>query len=206
MNQKTLVPFSWALSASVVLIAFIVWSPALNNLTSYTLFPLFGLVAFSLMWVHYITGALRQYSDLPSSPALKRHFKLTSYVVLFCILAHPGLLEIQAYLDGLGLPLSSLPKLYPEAIKLFAIVLGYTALFGFLFYELYRVYGEKPWWRYVQWANILAMLFILYHALTLGTNLHTPWFQAVWVFYGITFILSAGYSEYRTYQSHHKAF
>lgn len=191
----------WALNILVVALALFVWWPATKNLTTYSLFPIFGLIAFSLMWVHYITGALRRYASL-SPDVFKRHFQVTGYIVLFCILAHPGLLDLQLYLDGLGLPFQAIPQVYPRVIEQVAILAGVTALTIFLFFELHRFFKDRTWWRYVEWANIAAMALILWHGFTLGGDLRQPWFQVVWALYAITFVGAVAYTEYDKRRTH----
>ena len=196
MKPRTAVMLaSWSLSILSVIFAFAVWAPRRGGLDAYDLFPLFGLLAFGLMWSHYVSGALRVWKRLPSE-TLRRHFQITSVFVLFLLLAHPFLIELQLYLDGFGLPLSSLPQLYPSVVDRAALLAGVTALTCFLAYELHRFYSDRSWWRYVEWANIGAMVLILWHGFTLGGELQSPWFQIVWFSYGVTFALSVGYTEY----------
>ena len=64
MKSKQLVGFAWGLSGVVVLLAVLAWLDAGNSffrLTAFAVFPLLGLIAFSLMWGHYIIGAKRRY-------------------------------------------------------------------------------------------------------------------------------------------------
>ncbi len=192
----------WLGTAAVLAIALYVWWPSTENLTTYSLFPIFGLVAFSLMWTHYTAGALREYLNIPED-TLKNHFQLTSYIVLFSIIAHPTLLETQLYLDGLGLPYHSIPAVYVTTTERLAIVAGITALICFLFFELYRFFKQRPWWKYVEWANVGAMGLILWHGFTLGGELRQPWFQIVWAFYAVTFAVSVAYSGYSKRRNHH---
>src|SRR5690349_1013421 len=95
---KLFLPLVWIGTLLAVGLAFFLWWPSTENLTTYSLFPIFGLIAFTLMWTHYTAGALREYLQLPDG-ILKTHFQVTSYIVLFCILVHPILLETQLYLD-----------------------------------------------------------------------------------------------------------
>jgi hypothetical protein len=192
----------WIITVLSVLAALIVWWPATKNLTTYALFPLFGLVAFSLMWTHYIGGALQRYISLPGEP-LKTHFQITSYIVLFCILVHPFLLEFQLFVDGLGLPPQSLLAVYPDVLERLAILAGVVALTCFLAFEFHRLYKEKSWWKYVEWANIGAMLLILWHGFTLGGELRSPWFQAIWLTYAITFVGAVTYTGYHKRRTRH---
>lgn len=176
--------------------AFIVWLPSTaDGLTPYVLFPLFGLVAFGLMWGHYVMGALRRLLKIDEQ-ALSAYWNVTSWIVLFCILAHPFLLEFQLYLDGLGLPPGSLFETYVRPIDRLALLAGFTALLSFLAFELYRWFQHRPWWKYIQWLNIAAMVLILWHGFTLGTELRSPWFLVIWFGYALSFAASVAYTGY----------
>lgn len=202
MQTRTFRLTVWTITLMATLAALVVWWPATQHLTTYTLFPLFGLLAFSLMWTHYIGDALRRYFNLPDW-ILKTHFQITSYIVLFCILMHPFLLEFQLYVDGLGLPPQSLFEVYPSLLERLAILAGVVALTCFLVFELHRLYKEQSWWKYVEWANIAAMGLILWHGFTLGGELRSPWFQAVWATYAVTFVLAVTYTGYHKRRQHH---
>lgn len=193
MYARQLQLTAWLLTVTVVALALYVWWPSTKNLTTYSLFPIFGLTAFSLMWTLYVTGALRQYFGCPDG-TLKRHSQITSYVVLLCILIHPTLLDLQLYLDGFGLPPQNLFAVYTTLAERLAILAGITALTCFLLFELHRFYKSRPWWKYIEWANIGAMFLILAHGFTLGGELRQPWFQVVWAFYAVTLIGSVAYS------------
>jgi hypothetical protein len=194
-KQTTFQSTIWAVTAVVVGLAFFVWWPSASDLTLYSLFPLLGLLAFSLMWTHYIAGALRRYFH-HSPEILARHFKITSYVTLLLIITHPFILYLQLYLDGLGLPYQSIPAVYPGVMQQLGIAMGVMALGLFLLYELYRFFRERTWWRYVEWANIGAMYLILWHGYTLGGELRQPWFQVVWIAYAILLTCAVTYTGY----------
>ena len=193
-TSKKLQLSAWLLGGLTVFLALFVWWPATENLTVYSLFPIFGLIAFGLMWTHYITGALRRYFAVPSE-TIKRYFQITSYIVLFSILVHPFLLDFQLFLDGNGLPPFSRNAIYTEGIQQFAIFLGTVSLVFFLLYELHRFFKDRSWWKYIEYANIAAMFLILYHGFTLGGNLREPWFQVVWAFYAVSLLVAVIYTE-----------
>lgn len=196
MTRRTaLIITSWFLSALTIGLAFAVWAPRRGSFNAYDLFPLFGLLAFGLMWSHYASGALRQWLRLPED-VLRQHFQITSAVVLFLLLAHPFVIELQLYLDGFGLPPESFAMLYPALIDRAALLAGAAALTIFLAFELHRFYRDRPWWKYVERANIAAMVLILWHGFILGGELRQPWFQLVWTFYAVTFVGAVGYTEY----------
>ncbi len=187
---------AWSLSGIVVLLALIVWGQGFewefDKLDSYQLFPLFGLIAFSVMWSHYIASALRQYSGLERG-VLKDYLRITGYVVLGAILLHPGLISWQLWRDGEGLPPGSEFSYVGDSLKV-AVTLGMVALFMFLAYELHRWFARKSWWKYIQYLSDIAMFMIFIHALSLGGELEEGWFRGVWYFYGVTLVFALIYT------------
>lgn len=188
MNQRQLQTIAWALSAFVGLIAIISWGQTLSwefsNLSLYRLFPLFGLLAFSLMWVHYVVAALRKHFRVDKS-AVNSYFEVTSYFVLVFILLHPGLLAFQLWRDGDGLPPGSYMGFVGSAFKI-AIIAGMVSWAAFIGYEFRRKFNKKPWWKFVQYASDAAMLLIFVHALRLGGQLQDGWYRWIWMIYGIS--------------------
>lgn len=192
--SKPMVVTAWLLSFAVSVAAFVVWLQAFNgqiSLNNFSLFPFFGLLAFSLMWVHYIVGALRRYFAV-NKVHLKAYYKITSVIVLLAILLHPGLFIYQLWSNGYGFPPESY-KNYVAASALWAVMLGTIALIIFLLFETKKFFGKKPWWKLVELAQILAMILIYIHALKLGGEIQTEWFKVVWVFYGLSFLSASAY-------------
>lgn len=187
---------AYGLALFTTCLALLVWQPSTTGgITTYVLFPLFGLVAFGLMWGHYIMGAIRRMLGVDKA-ALGAYWLVTSWITLFCILAHPLLVDLQLYIDGLGLPPDSLFAVYVRPLDRLALFAGFTALLSFLAYELYRFYQSKSWWKYVEWLNIVAMCLILFHGFVLGGELRSQWFQIIWIGYALTFAASVSYTEY----------
>lgn len=187
---------AWGLGLFAVMAAIAVWLEAMPGrlrLDSYSLFPLFGLLAFSLMWTHYIVGALRRYHG-QSKAVVRTYFKVTAVVVLLTILLHPGLLIVQLWRDGFGLPPNSYLENYVAPSGKFAVMLGSISLVIFLAFELKRKFGNRSWWRWVEYAQVVAMVAIFFHALKLGSELNVDWYRVLWLFYGISFILAVKYS------------
>lgn len=194
---------AWALSLAVVIIAVLAWGQnvawKLGHLSTYQIFPLFGLLAFSIMWSHYMASVLRLHLQMDKT-VLKKYYSLTSGVVLLAILLHPGLLEWQLWRDGAGLPPGSY-KLYVGASLYWVTILGLISWLIFIAFESHRVFGKKSWWKYVDAASDLAMLAILYHGLRLGTQLQSGWFKIVWYFYGLTLVSALAYIYTRRFKS-----
>lgn len=179
----------WTLTTVVALLAVIVWAKSLGwqfgGLSTYSIFPVLGLVAFSIMWSHYMAGVMRR--TFLKNVELKKYFKWTGYVVLVLILLHPGLLIYQRFHDGFGLPPGSY-KSYVAPGMAWLTLLGSVSLLVFLSFELKRWFDDKNWWKYVLILNDVAMVGIFYHGLKLGTQTHIKWFMYIWWFYGIALI------------------
>jgi hypothetical protein len=161
-------------------------------LSSYQFFPLLGLLAFSIMWSHYMMTAVRTYWRLPRE-VLAKYFRWTGYAVLVLICLHPGILVYQRFRDGFGLPPHSY-ETYVAPSMAWVTLLGTASLLVFLAFELRRFYGNRSWWHYVADASDIAMLAIVYHALRIGSSLQAvSWFRMVWYVYLITLLFALGY-------------
>ncbi len=205
--MKTLTPrqlqlTAWLLSATVVIVAIAAWyrgyAVSLGEVSIYQFFPVFGLIAFSLMWSHYIAAALRVHTELDKE-VLHDYFEATSAIVLFAILLHPGLISWQLWKDGFGLPPGS-ELTYVGPMLAAYIIIAIISLCVFLVYELRRIFADRPWWKYVSFASDGAMILIFFHALKLGGLLQKGWFQKLWWFYGVTLIGSMGYIYTQKYR------
>jgi hypothetical protein len=199
MNKTSILKkCSWTLGGVVSLLAVIVWaSQRLRSgvsLSVYDYFPLLGLIAFSLMWTHYVLGSLRRCWGLEKT-ANKTYMSASSIVVLGLILLHPGLLNFQSQRDGFGLPPTNYLMLYPEEV-LWVITLGLISLIIFLLFELKRWLGKRPWWRLIEYLQVMAMGAIFYHGLTLGRELSVGWYRVVWWLYGISLVAAILYNEW----------
>ncbi len=190
LRPRQLQVVAWTVSITAAVLAIIAWGQGNNwklaGISTYQIFPVFGLLAFSLMWSHYIAVAARLYFKIDKG-VLSKYFEFTSLAVLAAILLHPGLLAWQAWRDGLGLPPGSEIHYVAPMLGVY-VVLGIIALTVFLAYEFRRKFGDRPWWKYVSYASDGAMFLILIHSLKLGSQLQAGWFRTVWYFYGITLL------------------
>jgi len=179
----------WALTAAVSILAVYTWGHSFgwdsHALNAYQFFPILGLVAYSIMWSHYMIGTAEQ--TLLKGVPLTDYFRYTGYTVLAAIVLHPGILVYQLFHDGYGLPPGSYMH-YVAPRLAWVTLLGTASLFAFLAFELHRWYAQKPWWKYVSSASDVAMLAIFYHGLQLGSQLQGGWYLVVWWFYGLTLI------------------
>lgn len=199
LNEKNIRAYAYSLFAVVVGLGFIAWGQGFDwqfaDISAYDLFPLFGILAFSIMWSHYVISAKALYLHVPSS-AIKDYFRYTGFVVLASLLLHPGILIWQLWRDGFGLPPNSYLENYVAVGSKWAVMLGMFALIMFLSYELHRKFSERKWWKYVSYASDIAMIFIFFHALELGPELQEGWFRIVWFFYGASYLISVIYLRF----------
>jgi hypothetical protein len=186
----------WIAASFVVVTALIVWNQVrltgAANLTIYDIFPLFGIIAFGLMWTHFLFGAIRRYTRV-ERPKKHLYSTVSMGIVLAMILLHPGLLWFALWRDGFGLPPGSYLTVY--STQLLAVISGTIGLCIFLAYELKRLFGEKTWWRYVEYLQIVGMVAIFYHSLELGGEVDVVWFEVIWWLYFITFIVAICYTS-----------
>jgi hypothetical protein len=166
-----------------------------GDLGSYELFPLFGLLAFTLMWTHFVSGAMRRLVGAKKG-TLRTFFTVTNWLVLAFILLHPGIFMFTLWADGLGLPPTSYLSIYIDLGARIALFMGTLSLVAFLAYELRRRFKKASWWRFVEYANIAAMFAIFFHALTLGGEVASGWFRVLWILYGVTLAAAIGYNYY----------
>ncbi|MDL2363014.1 MAG: hypothetical protein QFB86_01370 [Patescibacteria group bacterium] len=194
---------AWLLSATTVAISIAAWTKNYGGhffpIMNYQLFPLLGLMAFGLMWAHYMVGTFSNIFEVPGR-TFKRYFQYTGYAVLALICLHPGLLIFQRFRDGYGLP----PQSYESYV---APGLGWVTLLGtvsfliFIAYEFRRVFSQKSWWYLIPAAGDFAMLAILYHGLRLGGELRMEgWFRVVWLFYAASLVAVLARSYLLKYQ------
>ena len=190
---------AWSIAIIFSVLAIMAWGNdnkwQVFPLNNYLLFPLAGLLAYSLMWSHYVSGAIRELFEV-DKPALKRYFTYTSYVVLGLLLLHPSLLIWQLYRDGSGLPPGSYASYVAPGLG-WITYLGTASLIIFLAFEFRRKYSGRSWWPIVAGAGDIAMLAIFYHGLRLGSQLSSQdWYRGVWLFMGITLVIALAY-KYR---------
>lgn len=181
----------WILTSAVCVLAVYVWGASFSwqpsAITAYKLFPVFGLLGFSIMWSHYMVGETDRALHRTANRA--SYFRATGYAVLALILLHPGILAYQRFRDGNGFPPGSYES-YVAPGMAWLTILGLIALLAFLAFELHRFYGSRSWWKYVIGAGDAAMLAIFLHGLQLGSLLQEGRYRTVWLFYGATLLLA----------------
>jgi hypothetical protein len=176
----------YALLAVVCLPSLYYWLDGLkwdlSKLTAFKVFPLLGLLAFSVMWFHLMVAWYKRHH--PEDFDYKRFFRETSNVVLALIILHPLILAVKSY------SLDVKPLDFAGTGGRVFIVFGILAFFIFIIYEFVDRAREKPFiknnWQYIVALNRAAMILIFYHALKLGTHLQNGPFKVIWWFFGLS--------------------
>ncbi len=193
MTQQKFNTIAWLLFGFAAMVPLIVWGSAIDwdigDITIYQWFPLFGLLAWMVMWTHFVTGALRlNYSQLDKP---KYYSVVSGYIVLGSLLLHPGLLAYAQFRNGVGVPPKSFYDYVGSSLTL-AVIFGSIALLIFLSFEVFnRLKDNKSVrknWLYISLSQSLAMTLIFVHGIRLGTNFTSGWFIYIWWLCGIILI------------------
>jgi hypothetical protein len=203
-DSQSMMLFAIGLTALTCLLALYVWANDngwhFTNMSLYQVFPIFGLLAFSIMWSQYMIAAIKDIFGLASDFA-RSYFTYTSFLVLLAILLHPGILVAQRYKDGYGLPPGSY-ETYVAPMQKWIVILGSVSLLMFLAYELKHWFDKRSWWKYIVLLNDAAILAIFYHGLRLGQDVRSDWFQVIWYVYGILLAGALIYKYYLKFSPH----
>lgn len=153
----------------------------------FNIFPALGLAAFTILWLHVISGVFE--------PWLRRYINFDQYVqntsslVFVLIVLHPLLL-----FAGLDFSFS---KLFtygdPKYVRLG--VVGWLLLITYdigKYLRKYYFFGRN--WNNILLISTIGILLIFFHSLALGSDLQSGTLRTVWIFYGITAISATIYT------------
>jgi len=150
----------------------------LNNL-----FPLFGILSFTILWLHVISGVFEE--KLRTLFNFDLYVKHTAQVVFISILAHPLLLFLAYDLDLLGII-----GVYGS----WPIRLGVTAWLLLITYDVGRLLQKREFfsrhWRKILFISTIGIIVAFFHSFTIGGDLQEGPLRALWIIYGVTAILA----------------
>jgi hypothetical protein len=163
----------------------IINAPWENSSLIAAVFPIFGLLAFTLLWLHAISGAFEGW--------LRERFNFDTFVhwtatiILVSILLHPILLlillkgNIAMILSG-GLP----------------IWLGLIGLVLLLTYDIGKALKKYEFftknWNWILIISNIGFVLTLFHSLKIGSDLQSGFMRSLWIFYGVTAIAALVYT------------
>lgn len=148
-------------------------------------FPLFGLLAFTLLWMQLMLGSLMPWMKKLYRGIERFHRSQGVLVFLFAV-THPSLLiigvGIERYLAKDFISSGLTPYLLLGQTAIF--VLGLTVLMALL----RTVTWVKHWWRAVHLLNYVIFTLVWFHSWNLGSDIRGTALEYIWVGYGLAFI------------------
>jgi hypothetical protein len=191
MNKKIQKYAFYLLSFLVVVYPLFVWfnNRKLNFDEAFlqNLFPAFGLIAFTTLWIHIISGVfeerLRQIIDFD------KFIHYTSLLILFSLIAHPLLLFI-----NIDFEIFSLIKF--GGIYIWIAVIAWLMLItydiGKLLKRKYDFFGRH--WKFILIFSTIGFLITFFHSIVIGGDLQEGFIRTLWIFYGLTAVIATIYN------------
>lgn len=149
------------------------------------LFPVFGLLAFMLLWLHSISGVLEDW--------LRERFDLDSFIhwtaliILVSMLLHVSIILMLAKFN--------IPMLLSGG---WSIWLGLLGLILLLTYDIGKPLRKSGFfarnWNKILIISNVGFVLIFFHSLKIGSDLQTGFMRRLWMFYGVTAILALIYT------------
>lgn len=185
MNKKIL-------QASLIIIAIIFFLIPItvlfsqNQANTYTIFKLFGLLAFTLLSFQIITGSLRnKLAQVFNAQKLFQFHNATGLFTLLFAILHPILFAI-----ALKQPITILFSFAPNPILLGQISL--LLMFIIVITALLRKKIARHW-RKIHALNYLVFFFAFAHSFLIGTDIKTSTaLQSIWLIYFAITIIAIG--------------
>jgi hypothetical protein len=149
-------------------------------------FPIFGLMASTLLWLHAISGVFEEW--------LRKHFDFDAFVywtallILVSIISHPLLLLILIRFNIVDLIAE-----HPQGISLG--IVGFVLLITYDLGKFFRKYDLfVHHWNKILVVSTIGYLLTFVHSLLLGSDLQGGFLRGLWIFYGATAVLATIYT------------
>jgi hypothetical protein len=181
---------AYYLLASLLVLALptVVWGRALDwdtqSMNSYTVFPLLGLLAYTIFFLQVVTLSLAPYLR-EAGVAVDGYLKRSGHFFFLLVLLHPIVLRmalsesegtwLQAIYDYVGTEAAPYITLALSALALFCITE--------VFYRTGSRWGGPVVAVVIEYTNYLAFYAIYIHSTHLGTNLQEGLLRSVWLGY-----------------------
>lgn len=157
-------------------------------------FPLFGLYAFTLIWLQTIIGMNLIFFNRFFNQILNFH-RVQGLFALLLATTHafsvPYIFGLQEYITL---------KFLPQSERIFAFF-GSVGLYLLLLTVFVAFFRSKKLfkriWRYIHYLNYFIFIFIFIHSKNLGSDVTGTALIYLWYFFLITFLFSFGLKLYR---------
>jgi len=151
------------------------------------LFPFFGLIMVSLLWLHSISGVFENW--LRQNIDFDWFVEVTAKIILACLVLHP-LLLLTSFKFNIG-------EIYAYYGTKF-IWLGIISWILLISYDITKPLKKHLWfakhWNKVLIISNIGFIISFYHALSIGGDLQTGALHYIWIFFGITATASIIYT------------
>jgi len=145
-----------------------------------TLFPALGLMAFSIMWLHVVGGALQGWLEKYFN--FEKFISRSSKAVLILIISHPLLL-----FAGVGFSNLRFIFQFNEPKYIWIAILAWFVLVG---YDVSKRFKNRDFfakhWEAVKFISTVGFFLVFFHSLGLGGDLQAGLLRYIWIFYGVT--------------------
>lgn len=152
------------------------------------LFPVFGLLAFTLLWLHAMSGVFEEWLRARFDFDAFVHY--TSLIILASIILHPLLLLIIAQFNVLAI--------FAPGEHQLALFLGLFGLLLLLTYDIGKALKKHEFfsknWNAILIISNIGFILTFFHSLMLGSDLQSGPLRVLWIFYGTTAILGIIYT------------
>lgn len=151
-----------------------------------SLFPIFGLAAASMLWLHAISGVFE--------PWLRRNFdfdqfvRITASLIFISFILHPLLLILSPAVTFGDLLFRGGDDIW---LGMIAFVLLLTYDVGKALKR--RNFFSRHWTKILILSNV-GFLITFIHSLELGSDLQIGLLRYIWMFYGVTALLAIIYT------------
>ena len=168
-----------------------------STVSLYLLFPLLGLLAFSIMWVQVVVSAFEKWFS--SRIDIGKFWACSGIIVLILFIAHPLLALIGQY----GYTQSWNPFNLVSESEMVFIVLALIAFATFIVFEVTLRWKNsiiqkiKPW---IENGSLVGIILVWVHSLNIGSHTRLGFMRYLWWFYGITAMLMIGFIFWRKFQ------
>lgn len=160
---------------------------ALDDTLVYNLFPIFGVLSFTILWLHVISGVFEE--GLRKLINFDLYVRRTAWIIFASIIMHP-LLALFTF----DFSLWNIIDVYGR----WPIVLAVTAWLLLITYDIGRLLHEKDFfarhWRKVLFISTVGIIFSFFHSIWIGGDLQEGPLRILWIFYGVTAILATIYN------------
>lgn len=176
---KKLILLGAALAVAVPILVHIRDVDWTNSSLIAALFPIFGLLAFTLLWLHAISGVFEEWLREKFNFDAFVHY--TALIILVSILLHPLLLLILLDFNLLGIWSGGT-----------GVRLGVIGLFLLLTYDVGKLLKRHRFfsrnWNAILIVSNIGFVLAFFHSLMLGSDVQAGWMRGLWIFYGATAI------------------